>query len=93
MSGRNAFLTILLALIAGIITGWFRFGSTGIDARYAVVCLPLHQAKEAGIIDDAKRKAIIDRVIANNALSTNDILALQRVRFGCLDFTATRRSS
>ena len=92
MSGRCAFLTILLALVAGIITGVFRFGSTGIDARYSVVCLPLHEAKAAGIIDEDQRKSIIDRVIANNELSTNDILALQRVRFGCLDFPATRRS-
>ncbi|MEM6498279.1 MAG: hypothetical protein AAF709_16340 [Pseudomonadota bacterium] len=93
MSGRSAFLIILLALVAGVIAGWFRFGSTGVDARYGVVGLPLHEAKAAGIIDDAKRKAIIDRVIAYQDLSTNDILALQRVRSGCLNFTAGRRSS
>ncbi len=72
MRALYAWLTILGALVVGILIGNFLVRATGPAIQLAIACQFLAEAQNGGHLDAKKRGDLLDRMSQSPALSNND---------------------
>ncbi len=83
MRALYAWLTILGALVIGVLCGNYLVRATGPVFQLAVACQLLSEAQKAGHLDAKKRGDLLDRMAQSTALTANDKADAAKLRTEC----------
>jgi hypothetical protein len=86
MRKRSALLTVLAGLVLGIASGLLLGNVAAVNLHTSVSCMLLGAAEKAQYLDQAKREALIDRLVTAKSLDAGARESAASLRSGCLKF-------